>query len=132
MYYFSTKVELPIDKAVDKLRETLQAHKLGIVSDVNVQAIFKAKLGEESPGYRILGACAPKLAKRVIDAEAEGGTLLPCTVVVREADGYTMIDFMDPEVVLGLANNAEIDETARNAKVMLQQVRDELSKNYGG
>jgi len=128
MYYLSAKVELPIDKAVEKLTATLHAHKLGIVSDVDVQAIFKAKLGEDSPGYRILGACAPGLAKRVINAEPSGGALLPCSIVVREVENYTMIDFMDPEPVFGLANNKEMNAVAREAKVILKQVQDELSK----
>jgi len=91
-----------------------------VVSDVDVGAIFKAKMGVEIPGYRILGACVAPLARRVIEADPEGGALLPCNVIVRaEADGRVLVTIMDPKTVLGLAHNAEIDRVAEEATAML-------------
>ena len=73
MYAFGVEIDLAFDATVNKVMESLQAEKLGIVSDVNVSAILKNKLGEEIGGYRILGACAPGLAKRVIAFQTRCG-----------------------------------------------------------
>lgn len=128
MYVFGVVLECPFDEAVEKVREALAAAKLGIVSDVDVATILRAKLGEDIGGYRILGACAPTLAQRVIQTQPAAGVLLPCTLVVRTLDGVsTAVDFMDPEVILALARIPEIDALAAEAKVMLLQVRDLLS-----
>ncbi len=126
MYSFSVTLDLPVDEAIDRLKDVLQAHHLGIVSDVDVQKIVKAKLGEDMPAYRILGACNPKLAKRVLGAQPEAGTLLPCNIVVRAEGEGSVIHFMDPEPVLALANDAEIEAVAREARSMLQAVAAEL------
>ena len=69
MYEFNTEFALPFDDAQAKLREALLAEQFGIVSEIDVQAVFKAKMGKEIPAYRILGACNPGLADRVLTAE---------------------------------------------------------------
>ncbi len=128
MYVFGVVLECPFDEAVEKVREALAAAKLGIVSDVDVAAILRAKLGEDIGGYRILGACAPALAQRVIQTQPAAGVLLPCNLVIRTLDAVsTAVDFMDPEAILALARIPEIDALAAEAKVMLLQVRDLLS-----
>lgn len=123
MYEMNLTLELPCDPALERVREALATEKLGIVSDVDVQAIFKAKLGKEIPPYRILGACAPGLADRVISAEPNAGTLLPCNFVLRETDdGNTVVSFMDPVPVLGLSSNDEVRAVAAEAREKLQRV----------
>lgn len=126
MYAFSVQLDLPIEEAITKFTTALAEEKLGVVSDVNVQAIFKAKLGEDFRPYRILGACGAGLAKRIIEADPEAGALLPCTVVVQEHKGGTLISFMDPVVVLKLAENPHINEVAAQARAMLDRVADRL------
>jgi uncharacterized protein (DUF302 family)/predicted Fe-Mo cluster-binding NifX family protein len=123
MYASSIQLTIPFkdfDDAVEQVKAALMAEKMGVVSDVNVQAIFQAKMGLSVPGYRILGACVPPLAKRVIDADPEGGALLPCNVIVRaDAAGQVFVTIMDPKTVLGLAGNPEIDRVAEEATTML-------------
>lgn len=130
MYAFTVELGIPFsgfDQAVEKVKEALMAEKMGVVSEVNVQAIFKAKMNLDSPGYRILGGCVPPLAKRVIDADPDGGALLPCNIIVREdANGKVFVAFMDPKPVLGLAQNAEIDKVADEAIEMLNRVKARL------
>ena len=121
-YCFSTQINQPIDAAIETLKTTLMSHHLGIVSDVNVAAIVKNKLDEDMSAYRILGACNPKMAKSMIDEVPQAGALLPCTIVAREADGKTIFDFMDPVVVLGIANNDTINSVAAYAKQRLEAV----------
>lgn len=128
-YSFSTTINQPIEVAIEKLISCLHQQKLGIVSDVNVQAILKNKLDEEISAYRILGACNPVLAQKMIAEIPEAGTLLPCTIVVREFDSTTtVIDFMDPSRVLGLADNALMDSIAEDATQRLQAVVAELQQ----
>lgn len=121
-YCFSTPINQPIDVAIETLKTTLMSHHLGIVSDVNVAAIVKNKLNEDMSAYRILGACNPKMAKSMIDEIPQAGALLPCTIVARETDGKTTFDFMDPEVVLGIANNDIMKRVATDAKQRLEAV----------
>ncbi len=125
-YEMNVALDLPFDQALEKVKSALMAHHLGVVSDVDVQAIFKAKMGKEIPAYHIYGACNPKLADRVIAADANAGTLLPCNFVLYESDGRTVVSFMDPVPVLALAGDAEIDAVAAEAKGMLEKVIDEL------
>lgn len=125
-YCYSTSINQPIDNAIETLKSTLHTHKLGIVSDVNVQAIVKNKLDQDMTAYRILGACNPMLAKRMIDEIPEAGALLPCTIVARENNGKTTFDFMDPIAVLGIANNEIMTEVAQDADKRLKAVIADL------
>lgn len=128
MYEFNLTLELPFEQAVDKVRETLLSEHLGIVSDVDVQAIFKNKMGKEIRPYHIYGACNPKLADRVIASEPNAGVLLPCNFILRETDdGNTVLSFMDPVPVLGLTATDEPKAVAAEARAMLQKVIAKLS-----
>lgn len=126
-YTLSTSIKKPIDAAIETLKSACANHQLGIVSDVDVQATIKNKLGEEIAPYRILGACNPGMAKQVINAVPEAGALLPCTIVVREVNGETFFDFMAPETVFALETNATVQEVAKTATSHLQAVIDELN-----
>ena len=121
-YEMHLTLDLPFDEAFEKVKKTLMEHHLGVVSDVNVQAIFKAKLDKEIPAYHIYGACNPGLADRVIGADPNAGTLLPCNFVMYEQDGKTMVSFMDPVPVLALADHEEIQAVAREAREILEKV----------
>lgn len=128
MYEFNLTLELPFDQALEKVREVLMSEHLGVVSDVDVQAIFKAKMDKDIPAYHIYGACNPKLADRVISAEPNAGTLLPCNFVLRETeDGKTVVSFMNPVTVLGLSENPEVQAVGQEAKEILQRVVDKLN-----
>ena len=128
MYEFHVTLPMSFDSAIDHLREVLMSEHLGIVSDVDVQAIFKNKMGKEIPAYRILGACNPKLADRVISDQPNAGVLLPCNVVVRETGAATTeVAFLEPGAVLGLTESAEAMAVADEAKAMLMRVVDKLA-----
>ncbi|BAN68625.1 DUF302 domain-containing protein [endosymbiont of unidentified scaly snail isolate Monju] len=123
MYEFNLTLDLPFEQALEKVREALMSEHLGIVSEVDVQAIFKAKMDKDIPPYRILGACNPKLADRVLSVEPNAGTLLPCNLVLRDAgDDKTVVSFMDPVAVLGLSESAEVRAVAEEARDKLQRV----------
>lgn len=126
-YQFNLTLPMSYQDALDKVRETLMSEHLGIVSDVDVQAIFKAKMDKDIPPYHILGACNPKLADRVIGAEPDAGVLLPCNFVLRETDGgHTVVSFMDPVTVLDLSETDEAKKVGAEAKAILERVVEKL------
>lgn len=128
MYAFTAEVALPFEQAIEKFRQALAEEKMGVVSEIDVQAVMKAKLNHDMPPYRILGACAPGLARRVIEAERDAGSLLPCGVAVMAVDaGTTRFAFQDPEIMSGVTDNATMQATALEAKAMLLRVRDRLA-----
>jgi uncharacterized protein (DUF302 family) len=128
MYEFNTTLELPFDAAVEKVRECLMAEHLGVVSDVDVQAIFKNKMQKDIPAYHVFGACNPKLAERVITGEPNAGVLLPCNFVMREVGPTsTVVSFMDPVAVLALTETDEPKAVAAEAREMLEKVMARLT-----
>lgn len=129
MYEFNLTLAMPFDQAMEKVREALMSEHLGIVSDVDVQAIFKNKMDKDIPAYHILGACNPKLADRVITPEPNAGTLLPCNFILREdGDGNTVVSFMDPVAVLSLCKTDEPKAVAAEAKEKLLRVVEKLGE----
>jgi len=128
MFAFTAEVALPFEQAIEKFRQAMAEEKMGVVSEIDVQAVMKAKLNHDMPPYRILGACAPGLARRVIESDRDAGSLLPCGVAVMAVDaGTTRFAFQDPEVMSAVTDNATLRDTALEAKAMLMRVRDRLA-----
>ncbi|MEA3273777.1 MAG: DUF302 domain-containing protein [Pseudomonadota bacterium] len=131
IYAFGVELRTPFNEALEQVTRAMQEEGLGVVSDVDVQAVMHKKLQEEIPHYRILGACAPLLAKRVMEADPEAGALLPCNIIVREiTPELTGVTFMDPEAVFGLSDEEAVREAGREARRMIEAVRDRLTGQH--
>jgi len=127
MYGFSVQVTGGFQEAIARVTEALKSEGFGVISDIDVQATMKEKLGIDQKPYRILGACNPNLAHQALKADPDIGLLLPCNVVVREgSDGRIIVSFMDPEAVLGLVKKSEIEDLGSEVRQRLEKVRDSL------
>lgn len=122
-----------LDQGFDQARasavEALKAEGFGVLTEINVQETLKNKLGVDVPAHRILGACNPKLAHRALSAAPQIGLLLPCNVTVRQLeDGKVEVSLVDPLLMLGVAETAELGPVAEEAAARLQRVRDALAQ----
>ena len=127
MYSFSIQLSGDLASIEQRVIEALKEEGFGILSEIDVQATLKNKLGVDKRPYKILGACNPPLANQAIDAEPDIGLLLPCNVVVREeAEGTVTVAFMDPVAVLELVDKQEVAVLAEEVRARLMRVRNVL------
>jgi len=127
-YGIRRRLDLPYEEAVHRTREALKAQGFGVLTEIDVKATMKARLDVDVAPYIILGACNPPLAHRALTAEPEVGLLLPCNVVVREAEGGTVVEAMDPEAAMSMVKNPAVREVAFDAKVRLVKALNSLTE----
>lgn len=121
-YTFGTTVAMSVAEARPVVEAALKAEGFGVLTEIDVAATMKAKLGIDGAPYLILGACNPPLAHRALEAEPTAGALLPCNVVIRDQAGQTIVEAMDPAAVLSVVQSAAIEPIAREARQRLVRV----------
>ena len=120
-YTFGTQLRGSIDNVRPRVEAALKAEGFGVLTEIDVQATMKARLGVDRPPFLILGACNPPLAHRALEADPSVGALLPCNVVLREDGPDTIVEAMDPLAVLGLVDEPAIKPIAEEAKARLER-----------
>jgi uncharacterized protein (DUF302 family) len=106
-YGFGKTVALGFEAAIEKVTQALAQEGFGILTEIDVQATLKKKLGHDMPPYRILGACNPRYAHQALSADLEVGAMLPCNVVVYEGDdGKAVVMAIDPMQTMAAARPA--------------------------
>ncbi|WP_123538443.1 DUF302 domain-containing protein [Halosimplex salinum] len=126
-YTVQQQVDGEFDDVVERTIDALGDEGFGVLCDIDVRATFAEKLDEEFRRYRILGACNPALALEGLEEEIELGALLPCNVVVYERDdGDVVVSAVDPERLVGLAGNDELDSIAEEVGDRFERVLGSL------
>jgi len=128
-YGIRRRLDLPFDQALHRTREALKAQGFGVLTKIDVKATMKAKLDKDTEQYVILGACNPPLAYRALEADRAIGLLLPCNVVVREAEDGTVVEAMDPEAAMNITKDESIAGVAREAKAKLEAALNSLTED---
>ena len=115
------------DEALTRVPEALKAEGFGVLTEIDVQSTLKQKLGVEFRRYKIFGACNPPLAHQALQAELEIGLMLPCNVVVYEADdGKAVVLAIDPTQTLAATGNPKLGELAQVVSEKLARVVEKL------
>jgi len=127
MYHFSKIVKASFEEALEQVTESLREEGLGILTEIDVQAAFKKKLGKDFRNYKILGACHPGIAYNMIQADDKAGALYPCNVVVQEhEDGRVEVSAVDPLMMFLMVHTPEAKQIALEASAKMQAVIDRL------
>jgi len=119
-YGITIKTAWPFAETVTKVRDALREQGFGVLTEIDVRATMQDKLGAEMEDYIILGACNPSLAHRALSADRSIGLLLPCNVVVRADQGETVVEAMDPQLMMQVADEPALTGIAEEAASRLR------------
>jgi uncharacterized protein (DUF302 family) len=122
-YAFGKQIDAPFGEVEQKVRQELTKEGFGVLTEINIKAKFKEKLGKDFREYVILGACNPPLAWEAFAKEVNIGTLLPCNVVVyRDDNAKTVVMIMDPVAALGVIGNPGLSAIAAQVRSRMERV----------
>lgn len=127
----STTLHTSFDDAVERTREALARQGFGVLTEIDMKATLKAKLGEDMEDYLILGACNPSFAHKAVNIYRPIGVLLPCNVVVRkdpDSPDSVIVDAMDPKLMVDVTNEPGLGEIADAVRGLLDEALQEVSR----
>lgn len=122
-YYFAKKLKnIPFEEAIEQVTKALKEEGFGILTEIDVKATMKKKLGEDFRPYKILGACNPPFAFKALQAEDKIGTMLPCNVIVQQTDTGVEIAAVSPKASMAAVDNAKLAAIANEIEGLLKKV----------
>ena len=124
-YGFSKTIDVPFEDAVERVKAGLKEEGFGVLCEIDIKEKLKEKLGVDFRNYVILGACSPPLAYKSLEQEINIGLLLPCNVIVYEADeaGKSVVAAIDAKAMLSVVgNNPTLDAVAAEVNEKLDRV----------
>ncbi|WP_433229140.1 DUF302 domain-containing protein [Actinomadura formosensis] len=125
-YAITVRLHRPFGETVGQVRAALKDEGFGVLTEIDVQATLREKLGETMEDYLILGACNPPLAHRALGVDRQIGLLLPCNVVVRTDGEDTVVEALDPQVMVSVSDRPGLkpvaDEAARRLVAALEKL----------
>ena len=119
----------PFDAALVNVKEAFAAEGFGVLTEIDVQATLREKLGKEMDRFVIVGACNPGLASQALDVLPQIGVLLPCNVVVRESDGQVVVEAMDPGMMATLTGSEELAPIAAEARARIGRALEAVASS---
>ena len=127
-YGKTISLDLPFDEAVPRVKAAFIEQGFGILTEIDIKATFKAKIDADVDPYVILGACNPALARQALEIEPLTGLLLPCNVVVREAEGRVLVHALDPKVMVSIPGRPELQDIADDADARVTRALEALAR----
>lgn len=127
-YAHDLAVPSPFEQTVHAVREALAGQGFGVLTEIDVKSTLKAKLDEDVEDYLILGACNPQLAHRALEVDRTIGVLLPCNVVVRAQGAGSLVQFLDPQVMVSIPGDDRLAPVAEEAGRRLDAARSALQQ----
>lgn len=132
-YTLATTVAAPHAETVAQVRELLGEAGFGVLTEIDMQATLRAKLGVEIPAKLVLGACRPQLAHRALEIDDRVATLLPCNVVVTDrGDGVTEVEVFDPDLLKSFTDAPEMADVTAEARERLEKMLAALGRTSEG
>ena len=126
-YYYAKTVARPFDEVVAATRSSLMEEGFGVITEIDVRQIMKAKIGEEFRAYTILGACNPRMAFEALQLENKVGIMLPCNVIVQDMGaGRTEVAAVDPVASMAAIANDALKEKASVIGASLRAAIDRI------
>ena len=126
-YYFSKKLRMPFDSAIERVTQALAGKGFGILTTIDVRATMKKKLDVDFRSYTILGACNPQFAHKALQIEDKVGTMLPCNVVVQDVGGGEVeVSAVDPVASMSAIENTKLAAIAGEVRSLLKLTIDGL------
>ncbi len=123
-YGFSKTVDLPYEKAIERITEELKKEGFGVLTEIDVKETLKKKLNVDFKKYKILGACNPPIAHKALLAEEELGLLLPCNVIVYEKEGKSVVSVFNPLIMTQIIEKEGFGEIAEEVRSKLTRALD--------
>lgn len=123
-YFHARTIKGDFDAVVERTRTALKAHGFGVLTEIDVQATLKTKIGQDFRPYRILGACNPVMAHEALQMEPHVGVMLPCNVVVQQVEAGVEVFAIDPAASMSAIGNAELLGHARTVGEHLRAAVD--------
>lgn len=126
----STTLHTSFDDAVRRTREALAQKGFGVLSEIDVKATLKAKLGEDMDDFLILGACNPGYAHQAIGIHPQIGVLLPCNVVVRKDPGApdtVLVEAMNPRMMVDVTGEPRLNDIADAVTGLLREALQDIA-----
>lgn len=128
MYGYTTRLPEAFTSAVvERVKAALKEQGFGVLTEIDVKATLRDKLAVDMEDYLILGACNPALAHRALGIDREIGLLLPCNVVVRADGEATLVQALDPQVMVSVTGRQELKPVADEAATRLRAALDSLT-----
>jgi uncharacterized protein (DUF302 family) len=122
-YAITRKTQGNFDAVIGRVKEALKSEGFGVLTEIDVAATLKAKIGKDFRPYRILGACNPNLAFEALKEEANIGVMLPCNVIVqRTDDGEVEVSSIDPATAMRAVGNPRLSAVASQVRAALERV----------
>lgn len=123
-YYIETSISgKGFDQVEAQVREALQTEGFGVLTEIDLNATLKKKLGVDFYAYKILGACNPGFAYQALQAEDKIGTMLPCNVIIQEKEaGKIQVSAVDPMASMQAVENEQLGKLANEVRSKLQKV----------